>query len=131
MGFLSKALSRKESDEDVLEDAAALAAEEALVELDEPTPKDDAAGAERPEPDEDSDPAEEVDPLADVGLDDDDLDDDLDDDGGLDLMVIFEEEVAEVDANVKKLGDAVEDADLRELMEDMREVAELWRDRVA
>jgi hypothetical protein len=85
MGFLSKILSRDESDEDVLQEAAALAVAEARV--------DESA---------------------------------LDDDDDLDLMDIFAEEVAEVDANVKKLGGAVDDADLGELMEDIREVMGLW-----
>jgi len=109
MGFLSKILSRDESDEDVLQEAAALAVAEARV--DESALDDDAAGGEGRESDRDSDAAEDEDPLADGGLDDDDDD--------LDLMDIFAEEVAEVDA------------ELGELMEDIREVMGLWQDRVA
>lgn len=105
MGFLSKILSRDESDEDVLQKAGALAVAEARVDV---SALDDDA-------------AEDEDPLADGGLDDDDLD----------LMDIFAEEVAKGDANVKTLGGAVDDAALGELMEDIREVMGLWQDRVA
>ena len=84
---------------------------------------DDAAGGEGRESDGDSEAAEDEDPLADGGLDDDDDD--------LDLMDIFAEEAAEVDANVKKLGVVHGDAELGGLIEDIREVMGLWRDRVA
>jgi hypothetical protein len=124
MGFLSKVFSKGESDDELFAEAAALVPDETEV---PPTPEDDSEVAESADPDSSSEEGDGGDPLAEAESDP----ADSDDDDGIDLMDIFEEEATVADANVKKLGSAVGDSDLGELMEEMQEVLNLWQGRVA